>query len=124
MADIGYTALVLALAASVYSAIASAIGGKREHLGLIISARIAAITVGGLVFMAALVLIYALLTHNFQIEYVAHYSSRDMSLSYTLAAFYAGNKGSLLLWALLLSLFAMVMVLQKRTRSLCPMLWR
>jgi len=120
MADMGYIALVLALAVSVYATIASVIGARKGHLRLIASARIATITVGGLVFLAALVLIYALLTHNFQIEYVAQYSSRDMSPAYTLAAFYAGNKGSLLLWALLLSLFAVVMVLQNKNRELMP----
>ena len=38
------------------------------------------------------------LTRNFQIEYVARYTSRSLSLIYTLTAFYAGQEGSLLFW--------------------------
>jgi cytochrome c-type biogenesis protein CcmF len=114
MADIGYITLFLALAASIYSAIAFAFGARGKHPALTGSARNGLLAVCGLVSISVAVLVYALLTHDFQIEYVASYTSRDLSLPYLLSALWAGNDGSLLFWAWLLSLFAAVVVLQKR----------
>ena len=114
MADIGYMALVLALGASVYSAIGFIFGEKRKHPALIDSARNSLLAAGGLVTISVAILLYALVSHNFRIEYVANYTSRDMSLPYLLSALWAGNDGSLLFWVWLLSLFAIVAVLQKR----------
>ncbi len=114
MADIGYIALFLALVASIYSAIAYIFGARGKHPALINSARNSLLAACGLVSISVAVLLYALLTHDFQIEYVASYTSRDLSLPYLLSALWAGNDGSLLFWAWLLSLFAVVMILQKR----------
>jgi len=120
MATIGYLALILALIASIYSAIAFIPG--RRHPALAHSARSSLLVACGLVSISVAVLTYALLTHNFQIEYVYSYTSRDLSLAYLLSALWAGNDGSLLLWVWLLSLFAVVVVLQKRDigRELVP----
>ena len=114
MADIGYIALLLALVASIYSAIAFIYGVRGRHPGLTDSARNSLLAVCGLVSISVAALIYALVTHDFQIEYVASYTSRDLSLTYLLSALWAGNDGSLLFWAWLLSLCAAVVVLQKR----------
>ena len=114
MADIGYVALLLALVASIYSAIAFIYGVGGSHRGLTDSARNGLLAVFGLVSISVAALIYALVTHDFQIEYVASYTSRDLSLPYLLSALWAGNDGSLLFWAWLLSLCAAVVVLQKR----------
>jgi len=120
MTNIGYLALILALIASIYSAIAFIPG--RRHPALAHSARSSLLAACGLVSISVAVLTYALLTHNFQIEYVYSYTSRDLSLAYLLSALWAGNDGSLLLWVWLLSLFAVVVVLQKRDigRELVP----
>ena len=114
MADIGYTALFLALAVSFYSVITYILGGRSRDPVLLASARNGLLAGCGLVSISVAVLIYALVTHNFQIEYVAAYSSRDLSISYLLSALWAGNDGSLLFWAWLLSIFATVTVLQRR----------
>jgi len=114
MADIGYITLFLALVASIYSAIAYIFGVRGRHPALIESARNSLFAVFGLVSISVAVLLYALITHDFQIEYVASYTNRDLSLPYLLSALWAGNDGSLLFWGWLLSLFAAVVVLQKR----------
>ncbi|MFC1988352.1 heme lyase CcmF/NrfE family subunit [Chloroflexota bacterium] len=115
MADIGYIALFLALLASVYSVFAfsfGATGGRRQ--ALIDSARNGLLVATGLISISTLILIVAFLTHNFQLEYVASYSASDTPLAYLISGLWAGNEGSLLLWAWLLSLFAAIVVLQKR----------
>ena len=114
MADIGYIALILALVVSIYSAIAFALGARRGDARLVASAKNSLLAVCGLVSVATAILVYALVTHDFQIEYVASYTSSDLSLPYLLSALWAGNDGSLLFWAWLLSIFAVVVVLQKR----------
>ena len=114
MAEIGYIALFLALVASVYSAISFILGTRGRRPALIESARNSLLTVCGLVSISVAALVYAMVTHDFQIEYVASYTSRDLSLTYLLSALWAGNDGSLLFWAWLLSLCAVVVVLQKR----------
>lgn len=114
MADIGYIALILALVASIYSAIAFVFGTRRGDARLVASAKNSLLAVCGLVSVSVAILVYALVTHDFQIEYVASYTSSDLSLPYLLSALWAGNSGSLLFWAWLLSIFAVVVVLQKR----------
>ena len=114
MADIGYIALFLALLASLYSAVTFVVGTKKQAPALINSARNGLLSTCGLVTLSVLTLLYSLITHDFQIEYVASYTSTDMSLSYLISALWAGNDGSLLFWAWLLSIFAAIVVLQKR----------
>jgi len=117
MAEIGYVALFVALVASIYSAVAFILGVRGRHSALIASAKNGLLAVFGLVSTSVAILLYALVTHNFQIEYVASYTSRDLSLPYLISALWAGNDGSLLFWAWLLSLLATVVVLQKRDRN-------
>jgi cytochrome c-type biogenesis protein CcmF len=122
MAEIGYATLVLALIISVYSAGAFAVGARGRHPRLVTSARNGLLAVTGLLTISVSMLLYAILSHNFQLEYVASYTSRDTKLAYLLSALWAGNDGSLLFWAWLLSLLAAVVILQKRdwNRELLP----
>src|SRR5882724_631657 len=55
---------------------------------------------------ASLALWQGLVSHDFNIEYVASYTSRNLPPYYIVSAFWAGQKGSLLFWAVVLSLFA------------------
>ena len=122
MADIGYIALVLGFFVCIGTAIASFWGQARKNSNLAATAQIGVFAVFGLVSLSSIVLIYALMTHDFQLEYVASYTSRDMSWPYLFSAFWAGNAGSLLLWGWLVTLFAVVMVLWRRksTKELLP----
>lgn len=117
MADIGYIALLLALAASIYAAIAFIFGARGKSLALTHSARNSLLAVCGLVTLSVAALVHALVTHNFQIEYVASYTNRELSLTYLITGLWAGNSGSLLFWAWLLSILAAVVVLQKRDKG-------
>ena len=64
----------------------------------------------GLVALASVALLVALLTRDFGNQYVYEHTSRSLSVAYTVSAFWAGNAGSLLLWTLLLSIFTTVTV--------------
>lgn len=114
MAYIGYIALFLALIASLYSAITYIFVAKGRHSALTASAKNSLLATCGLVSLSVVILLYALVTHNFHLEYVASYTSRDTSLPYLLSALWAGNNGSLLFWAWLLSIFAVVLILRRQ----------
>jgi len=114
MAYIGNISLWLALIASIYAAVAFSFGkaaGNRRSLingagkGLLVAA--------GFISLSSVILIIAFLTHNFQIEYVYQYSNTDTPLAYLISGLWAGNDGSLLFWAWLLSIFAAIVFLQK-----------
>ena len=53
---------------------------------------------------ATLALWVGLATHDFNIEYVASYTSRNLPSYFVVSALWAGQKGSLLFWAVVLSL--------------------
>src|SRR5690606_28546445 len=57
------------------------------------------------------------LTNQFQYGYVAGYSNRALSTFYKVAGLWAGQTGSLVFWALLLSFFSSIAILQNRTRN-------
>ncbi len=52
----------------------------------------------GAVFINGLHLLYLILTHQFQYNYVKHYSSTDLNIFYLISTFYAGQEGSFMLW--------------------------
>ena len=60
----------------------------------------------GCLVVASIALWKGLVSHDFNIEYVAAYTSRNLPSYYIFSAFWAGQKGSLLFWAVVLSIFA------------------
>jgi len=108
--ELGRAALVAALGLILYAAIAggwAAFRGRRRLLDSAASALVAAFAATG---VASLVLLAALAARDFSFEYVARSTSRELPLGYTLAAFWSGQAGSLLLWLLVLTGSASVAV--------------
>jgi cytochrome c-type biogenesis protein CcmF len=60
----------------------------------------------GCLLVASVSLWKGLITHDFNMEYVWAYTSSNLPSAYIFSAFWAGQKGSLLFWAVVLSLFA------------------
>jgi cytochrome c-type biogenesis protein CcmF len=110
MADIGYIALLLALVFAFYGTIVSIIGGLRRNEALSTSGRNALYVVAALVTIAALAVIYLLVTNDFSNEYVASHSERNLPLFYRISSLWGGQAGSLLFWAWMLGLYSTVMV--------------
>ncbi len=76
----------------------------------------------GVLVVAAISLWEGLITHDFNIEYVASYTSRNLPGYFIFSAFWAGQKGSLLFWAIVLSMFAALAqwLTAARYRALMP----
>ena len=59
--------------------------------------------------VAAMVLVFLLVTHDYRVEYVRLYADRTMSMGYLVTALWGGHQGSLMFWAVLQSWFAAAM---------------
>ncbi|MGM0651945.1 MAG: cytochrome c biogenesis protein CcsA, partial [Bacillota bacterium] len=66
------------------------------------------------IVVASVYLLYALLGHKFQYYYVYAYTERALELRYIISAFWAGQEGTLLLWALIAALIGMVLLFRER----------
>jgi cytochrome c-type biogenesis protein CcmF len=117
MEKIGYIAIVIALVTSIYSVVTFILASRSKSSSLYESARNGLISVAALVSISVLILTYAIFTHNFELEYIASYTSLNTSPLYLLSALWAGNSGSLLFWAWLLSIFSLIVILTIRGKG-------
>src|SRR6266487_4043216 len=106
MTLLGSLALWLALLVAIWGALAGFVGGLKGRPDLARSARHAVFALCGALLVAVVSLEWALFQHDFNVEYVAAYTSRNLPVFYTWSALYAGQKGSLLFWATVLSVVA------------------
>jgi cytochrome c-type biogenesis protein CcmF len=120
--DLGAIAVMLALVFALYAIAASVAQARTGLPALRRSATRAVVMVAVFLFTAAIALVASFVSHDFGVAYVAAHSGRAMPWYYTTAAFYGGQEGSLLYWALMLSLFAALAVLraQRAPAALMP----
>ncbi|MXY45584.1 MAG: heme lyase CcmF/NrfE family subunit [Chloroflexi bacterium] len=116
MVDAGQLALVIAMVVTAYAATASFVGAWQRIPDLTASARYGFYSVPVLLFVSTAALVYAFVTRDFSVRYVAENSNLAMSPIYTWVAFYAGNAGSLLYLALVLAVVSAIAVLTIRKR--------
>ncbi len=116
MPELGNAALLVSLLVAAYAMVAALLAVRKGYGELLQSSRNSIYVVAAFTTVASIALLYALIGRDFSLKYVAEYSSRDMTLFYTISAFWGGNEGSLLLWAWTLALFATVVVWQNRER--------
>lgn len=113
IADLGFTAVVLALLASVYAIIAAWVGKQKDDIRWLMSGRNATIATFPLLALAAGLLITLLWTGDFSVEYVWRVSSVDMPQYLKVTSMWGGQAGSLLLWNVILAAFTAVAMAQK-----------
>ena len=100
--DLGRFALLLTLIVACLAVVAGFVGAVRHRERATRSAEGALQGAAIAVTVAGVCLLVSLFRKDFSVEYVWEYTSRDLSLFYTLGAFWAGQAGSLLLWAWML----------------------
>ncbi len=120
--EAGTGALLVALVLSLYGAVAAAVGGRRGRPALVESAQHAALGVFALLTAAVLLLIYAFLTFDFSVRYVANNTNLGTPFYYRITALWGALEGSIVLWAWLVSIYTLVVILRHRTsaRQLYP----
>ena len=122
MTVLGNLCLWLAFLVAIWGALTGFAGGVTARPDLQRSARHAVFAMCAALLAAVFSLEWALFQHDFNVEYVAAYTSRNLPIFYTWSALYAGQKGSLLFWASVLSLFGSLAMLltARRHRPLLP----
>ncbi|MEA3340323.1 MAG: cytochrome c biogenesis protein CcsA, partial [Chloroflexota bacterium] len=122
LAEIGSILTGLALAVTLYAALAAFWGIRRSDSRWAKSARNGVYAATGLLGLALLALLVAFLDDQFQINYVAGHSNRALPPYLKVSGVWAGQAGSLLLWSFLQSLFTALVIARpsEKTRSLVP----
>lgn len=106
MTFLGQFALWTAFLVGIWGAVVSFSGRWRGRPELARSVRRSVFVVCAALVVASICLWKGLLSHDFNIEYVWAYTSRNLPTYFVVSAFWAGQKGSLLFWAVVLSTFA------------------
>jgi cytochrome c-type biogenesis protein CcmF len=122
MENIGALSVLLAFCFAVYAILASVIGKLTKRPFLTLSAERAVYSIWVLITIAAGILIYSLMTGDYRMAYVAHYTNRAMPLRYKYTAWWGGQEGSLLFWNWLLASYGAVVVFrnQRKFREMMP----
>ena len=123
MATIGHFALFLALLAAAWAVAASWLSTVVSGRGLQASAERGMISAFGLIVLAVVCLEHGLLTNDFRLDAVYHYSSVSQPLPYKIGALWGSQAGSLLLWGLILSTMAMLTIVTNRDKNRALMPW-
>ena len=114
MPEFGSFSVVLALTFCIYAIVALFYGAKTGRRDLVKSGEHAVYAVFGFVTLAVVALEVLLMRSDFSIEDVAGYSNRDLPVFYKLAALWGGQKGSLLFWSWILTMYGALVALRNR----------
>ncbi|MDP6330101.1 MAG: heme lyase CcmF/NrfE family subunit [SAR324 cluster bacterium] len=122
MSDLGTIALMCSLALSLYGTAVPHLGVRSNNWNLVRSVQHASILSFLLITLASAVLLEALVSNDFSIQYVWGHSSRDLPLFYKITSFWGGLEGSLLFWVLVQSFFIMIVAFryQYTNREIIP----
>jgi cytochrome c-type biogenesis protein CcmF len=119
---IGYGSLLAALVLALWGSAAPLLGARTGRSGFFASARAAIVGQFVLVTVASLTLIYALMTTDFSIKYVAFNTTRATPIYYRVTGLWGALEGSLLLWEWILIIFSglVAWTYRDRHRELMP----
>ncbi|OGC07674.1 hypothetical protein A2V82_13200 [candidate division KSB1 bacterium RBG_16_48_16] len=117
MPTIGYGALLIAFVVAVFTTIAAFLSGRWKSLSLYESTERGSRALFLLASLSIFAMEYLLVGRDFSIKYVASYTSTTLPLFYTISALWAGQSGSLLFWAWLISFFTIIVLRQNRTKN-------
>ncbi len=104
----GQICLLSAFVSVGFAAFACWIGARWQRPRLLRTGVVSAVTGMFALTVVLTVLAWALLVRDFSFQYVSQYSSRLLPWHYCLSALWVGQAGSLLLWAWMLGLLALV----------------
>src|SRR5438874_676589 len=122
MTLLGSLSLWLAFLVGLWGTITGFAGGAQRRADLQQSARHATFVLFAALAVAVISLEIAIFRHDFSVAYVASRTSRNLPTFYLWSALYSGQEGSLLFWAAVLSLFAVLtqVMTSRRYRAYLP----
>ncbi|MBK9033236.1 MAG: cytochrome c biogenesis protein CcsA [Myxococcales bacterium] len=116
IATVGAVALYLSYVLAAATAVTGIVGNARKN------PRLVAASVWGLygffatIAVTSALLVYAFLTHDYTLKYVAATSDTSMSTAYKITAFWGALDGSLLFWVFVLGAFSTIAVAMNARR--------
>lgn len=110
MVEVGQISLVIALLVAGYATLVSFLGAGLRMPELAVSGRYGLYALPLLLIIPSMSLVNAFVSNDFSVRYVAENSNLAMPAAYTWVAMYAGNAGSLLFLALVLSGISVVAI--------------
>ena len=119
---IGELSLWIALLMTAWAAVTSFAGGSLGRDDLVASGRRGLYATTLMIILASVGLWTALLSHDFSLTYVASHTSANMPKIYVFTAFWGGQAGSMLFWALILSIYSSLAIwsVKEKARELAP----
>lgn len=111
---LGEICLSLAVLLGAAAAVASFAAARFSSERALYFARVLTIGVSAMLLTSAAALMNACVNSDFSLGYVARYTERALPVGYKLAAFWAGQEGSLLLWACILAVMSAIFVFTTR----------
>ena len=119
----GGSALSLSFGFSLLTVITLLIYTKNQDYRLFLVGQRLALGVSFFIFIATFILSYQLIISNFDIDYVARYTSIETPTIYKISALWAGQSGSLLFWLFILSIFSTITIIQNQNKHHELMPW-
>jgi cytochrome c-type biogenesis protein CcmF len=117
MSLIGELCLWVALLMAAWSTTVSFAGGALKRNDLVNSGVRGLYATFAMVLVASVGLWYSLLTKDFSLDYVASHISSTMPNAYIFTSFWSGQAGSMLFWALILSMYGTLAIATSRKRN-------
>ena len=121
--ELGHFALILSLPVAALVGVLALLGAHRNRAPWIALAKPGAQALALLVTVSYLCLTQAFIANDFSVIYVAQHSNSLLPLQYRIAGVWGGHEGSLLLWMLMLSWWALLVTWFSRNLP-APMLAR
>jgi cytochrome c-type biogenesis protein CcmF len=115
--ELGQGALLVALGLALYGCAAAVAAGRTGRAGLVESAQHAALGVFVLVTAGFALLVYAFLTFDFSVRYVASNTNLATPYYYRITGVWGALEGSIVLWGWMLALYTLILMLRHRERA-------
>jgi len=113
--ELGHFSLILSFSVALMLATFPVVGAARGYPGWIALARPAAHAHFLFILIAFGCLAYSFIVHDFSVAYVANNSNSALPLLYRISAVWGAHEGSLLLWALVLSIWTAAVAIFSRS---------
>ena len=109
--ELGQMAMILALLLAMAQAIFPIIGAQRNNASWVAMTKPLVLAQTGFMLIAFVILTYSFLVHDFSVSYVASTSNTNLPTLYLISGVWGAHEGSLLLWALSLSVWTAAVVI-------------
>lgn len=103
---LGASAVMVAFGIAIAGMVMAVAGARLRRPDIVRGAYAATYVNFGLLAIAALAMVWALVTHDFSVSYVAQVGSRSTPLFYTVISLWGALEGSILFWGLVLAGFS------------------